>query len=439
MDISQTNPDPAGATVSIRKPHGWRERCASAFRCLASMACLVTLLCWLSTTGPVPAAEDGDEDPSGDVAAPSASASPPAPLPPIPATFVHPGVYYSSSDLDFMRRKIEAKAEPWISAWEEFKPEGKQVNLTPQPVERWETDMYFGFDPLNAHRLALAWALTGDSACGGKAVEILDAWSSTLKEIVKRDGNVPQQKLAMGVSAHHFVNAAELLRHGGPGKTAFPWPEERQKQFAKMLDLFHDAMDGFYPQFNGNWDALMMNSMIAIAVYLDDRAMFEKVVRHYLIGVPPHGGLPNYIYPSGQCQETKRDQLHVQWGIGGLVGVCEIAHNQGVDLYGALDNRLLKGLEYTAKYNLGEEVEFEGKKIGTKGRGRFLAIWETPYQHYVHRKGLEMPYVKRILESDSVATNWHKKDTTGPYRPEGESTFALGWGTLAKFRGSGGP
>lgn len=369
-----------------------------------------------------------------------ADKTPPAEIPATPSAFVHPGIYYSSADLDFIRQKIAAKAEPWFSAWERFKPEAKQLNWKPLPVERWERDMYYNYDPLTAHQLALAWALTGEAQYAEKSVEILNAWSSTLKEIVKREGNVPQQKLATGVSAHHFVNAAELLRYGGPQGTVFPWKEAEQEKFKQMLVLFHDAMDGFYPQFNGNWDAIMMNSMMAIAVHLDDRAMFEKVVRHYLIGVRPNGGLPNYIYPSGQCQETSRDQLHVQWGLGAFVGICEIARKQGVDLYGALDNRLLKGLEYSAKYGLGEDVPYEGnKKLGAKGRGTFLALWEAPYQHYVYRKGLEMPHVKRVIEAESVKTPWNRKDTQGPYRPEGSSPVAIGWGTLTMFKGDEDP
>lgn len=40
-------------------------------------------------------------------------------------------------------------------------------------------------------------------------------------------------------------------------------------------------------------------------------------------------------------------------GIGALATVCEIAWQQGDDLYSALDNRLMKGFEYVAKYNWG--------------------------------------------------------------------------------------
>ena len=101
--------------------------------------------------------------------------------------------------------------------------------------------------------------------------------------------------------------------------------------------------------------------------------------------------------------EAYRDWGHVQWGLGNAVSVCEVAWKQGIDIYGAYDNRLMNGLEIAAKYNLGnDDVPYEGKgKISTKGRGQFAPIWEAPYQHYVIRRGLEMPFTKQIIESTS--------------------------------------
>ena len=60
----------------------------------------------------------------------------------------------------------------------------------------------------------------------------------------------------------------------------------------------------------------------------------------------------------GQCQESGRDQQHTQLGLGHLAEACEVAWNQGLDLYGESDNRLLKGFEYTARYNLDQDVPF---------------------------------------------------------------------------------
>jgi hypothetical protein len=40
-----------------------------------------------------------------------------------------------------------------------------------------------------------------------------------------------------------------------------------------------------------------------------------------------------YIYPSGQCQETARDQAHVQLGLGEFAGAAQVAYTQGVDFF----------------------------------------------------------------------------------------------------------
>ena len=62
---------------------------------------------------------------------------------------------------------------------------------------------------------------------------------------------------------------------------------------------------------------------------------------------------------------------------------------------------MLKGFEYTAKYNLGHEVpyvpyrSFEGryhyKKISDNSRGRLRPMYERVFNHYHNRKGLDAP------------------------------------------------
>ena len=109
-------------------------------------------------------------------------------------------------------------------------------------------------------------------------------------------------------------------------------------------------------------------------------------------------------------QESGRDQGHSQLGLGALATICEIAYDQGDDLYSALNNRLLRGYEYVAKYNLGENnvpfkvwQDISGKyckwtKISDIKRGDFVPIYEMVYNHYVNRKGLSMPYTAKVLE-----------------------------------------
>jgi hypothetical protein len=106
-------------------------------------------------------------------------------------------------------------------------------------------------------------------------------------------------------------------------------------------------------------------------------------------------------------------------GLGLLAAACEVACKQGVDLYGAEQNRLMVGFEYTAKYNLGNDVPCEGT-ISPKERGRFRPIYEKVYQYYVHRKGLEMPFTKQVIEK---------------IRPEGWQADHESWGTLLFYKG----
>lgn len=76
----------------------------------------------------------------------------------------------------------------------------------------------------------------------------------------------------------------------------------------------------------------------------DDMAMYKKAIDIYLNGYES-GSIRYYIDgETGQCQESGRDQTHAQLGIGMLSMLCEVAWKQGTNLYGVLDNRLLKGM-----------------------------------------------------------------------------------------------
>jgi hypothetical protein len=362
-------------------------------------------------------------------------------LSPTTKPFVHPGIYYNAADLAFMRQKLASHAEPWFSAWEKNKPNAADDNWKPHAVADWDAtrDFYMGGDPLVAHKEALQWALTGNPANAAKAIEILNAWSSTLQNIPTH--TMPQERLACGANVAQLANAAELLCYGSPDGKPSGWADADIQQFKKMLQIYYAAMQDMMPGYNGNWDALMMDSMICSAVFLDDHDMFDRVLKHYVEGVKPNGGVVNYIFPSGQCQESGRDQGHVQWGLGNLVAICEVAWKQGVDIYGAYNNLLMTGLEYTANYNLGGDVPYEQHpglqpKISEKGRGIFAPIWEAPYQHYVYRRGLEMPYTKQIIFGTNIKTG---KGPAGPYRPEGAFTVGIDWGTFTMFKGDEDP
>lgn len=327
--------------------------------------------------------------------------------PPTLAEFTHPGVGHSQESIDFIKSKIEAGEQPWSAAWEALKgSRHASLDWQPSPFPNVERGPYnnpnigssdFSGDARAAYMHALCWALSGEEAHAKKSAEIVDAWSKTLKSIGNHDA-----RLLIGMSGYHFCIAAEFLKH-----TDAKWPEEKQTQFARMLrEIWYPVIKDFYPSANGNWDASMLQAMMAMGVFLDDQAMFDRAKRYYLNG-KGNGAIGNYFKESGQCQESGRDQGHTQMGLEFLANTCETAWIQGVDLYGVLDNRLLKGFEYTAKYNLGFDVpyepfeSFEGRyhyrNISTKDRGRLRPMYERVYNHYHNRKGLKAPYTKQAV------------------------------------------
>lgn len=323
------------------------------------------------------------------------------------ATFIHPGVTHTQASIDFVKGKIASGEEPWTSAWKGLQA-SRHASLDWRPqarahVERGASNdpdigsSEFSNDGIAAYHHALLWALNGKELHAKKAAEILNAWSGKLETISNHDA-----RLLIGMDGYEYCDAAELLKHTWDG-----WPKTEQQQFAKMLrTVFYPVIKDFYPSANGNWDASMLQTMLAMGVHLDDRAMFDRGVDYYLNG-KGNGAVRNYFKPSGQCQETGRDQAHTQMGLDFLACTCEIAWNQGQDLYKAYDNRLLRGFEYTAKYNLGFDVpyepyrSFEGryhyKSISDNSRGRLRPMYEKVLNHYTNRKTLKADFTSQAV------------------------------------------
>ena len=195
----------------------------------------------------------------------------------------------------------------------------------------------------------------------------------------------------------------------GEGLGRGAWSSLIRRAFLPMIDKF----EADSPYANGNWGAIVNRLRMACAIFLEDSTIYQASI-DYFLHANDNGSLPNYISETGQCQETGRDQGHAQLGLGALCETCEMAWEQGDDLWGAIDNRMMKGIEYTARYNLGYDVPFETwtdctglyndwTEPGSMGRGRIRCIYDLPYNHFVKRKGLKMPYTKKLLELQTKA------------------------------------
>jgi Alginate lyase len=342
------------------------------------------------------------------------------------AQFVHPGMLHSKADLDFMRKKVTRGVEPWKSEFEALKgSEYASLDYVAKPVDVVVVGYYskpdigasdFHRDGDAAYTLALRWYVSREKAYAEKSIAILNAWSHKLDSVTNDN-----RKLLIGYVGIKYLNAAEIIKH-----TYKKWNEDDQKAFEHMLlDVWYPVIESFQPNFNGNWDAAIIQTMMCMGIFLDRQDIFDKAYTHCLSG-ETNGAIDNYYNESGQCEESGRDQGHAQMGLGFMSDVCEVAWKQGKDLYSAYGSRLALGFEYTAKYMVGEEVPYvpyktyEGKivfgeSISSQGRGRFSPAYERGYHHYHDRMGMEMPYTKQALERS---------------RPERNGGTFMPWATL---------
>ncbi|MEJ6979721.1 alginate lyase family protein [Pedobacter sp. P351] len=341
-------------------------------------------------------------------------------------SFSHPGILHSKEDLERMKIAVAEKQEPIYSGFKVFaenpvskntyKMQGPMAMVGRNPTVGQGT---YDTDANAAHQNAVMWAITGEKAYAEKAKEIVNAWSSTLKSITGRDA-----VLMAGLGPFKMVNAAEILRY-----TNASWSDADIKQTEKHFkEVIYPVIKDFAPFANGNWDAAAIKTVMAIGVFCNDRLIYERALRYYVNG-HGNGRLSHYIInQDGQIQESGRDQGHTQLGIGMLAESSEIAWHQGLNLYGYADNLLLKGFEYVAKFNLGNEVPFvttldhTGKyfhqTIARQDRGPLRAVYEQVYNHYVNRIGLPASFTQQAAE---------KIRPEGPGRPGADHP---GYGTL---------
>lgn len=333
--------------------------------------------------------------------------------------FVHPGLLHRQTDFDRMKAKVNAGAQPWLSGWNKLTANAHaSLNWQPTPSEV----VYRGSDGVHAenygqlyndvaaaYATALRWKISGDKAYADKSIAIMNAWSAKLTAL----GGNNDVNLAAGLYGYQFANAAEIMRsYAG-------WQAADFKRFQQMmLNIFYPLNHGFLSRkekcmshFYANWDLCVMNSILAIGVLCDNRDLYNEAVAYFKHGAG-NGCIMNavwYVHPGGlgQWQESGRDQGHNTLGIGLMGAFCEMAWNQGNDLYGYDDNRFLKGAEYVAKYNLGDSVPYIAYTnclgvnqtiISEASRGSVRPIWELVYNHYVKRKGLAAPYSKLFAE-----------------------------------------
>ena len=371
--------------------------------------------------------------------------------------FIHPGALNTQADLERIREAVKSGKEPYSSGYNALTANSYAQLGAPRAVGtiiRGGTGDNCALLYRDAHRAylcAIRWKISGDEAYADCARDILNAWSGTLKLV---SGNADRY-LAAGLYGYELACAAELIRD----YEGF----ELERMQDMLLDVFYPMNERFLysseigDDHNGahvmnywaNWDLCNMASSIAIGVFCDRRDIYERALEYYKYGAG-NGSVFNAVpkvyeasettlgVPVGQWQEAGRDMEHTMMGVGLMATVCEIAWNQGDDLYSWANNRFMYGAEYVAQYHAGVDVPYTtyywytgsgtwSEHASRAGKGGVRPVFEMIYNHYKNRKGIEMPGVKALLEKDGIRPE-------GGAASHGSSFDQFGFGTLLYTR-----
>ncbi|MGX1478039.1 UNVERIFIED_CONTAM: hypothetical protein RKD50_006847 [Streptomyces canus] len=359
--------------------------------------------------------------------------------PTAPAAFVHPGVTVSKGQLDFVRSKVDAGAQPWKGAFDAMlASKYADLNRTPKPRAVVECGSYSNpnhgctderEDAIAAYTDALAWYITRDERYAKKAIQLMDAWSAVITD--HTNSNAPLQT---GWAGSSWPRAAEIIKYTYTGSWA------NSGRFATMLRSVYlpEIING--SNSNGNWELSMMEAAVGISVLLEDKSSYDKAMAKFrtrtaaYVYLDSDGELPKTVpsqnldtrekivnywqgqatFVAGLTQETCRDLTHTGYGISAISHVAETSRIQGQDLYGTdVGERLRQALGFQARYELGTAVP--GWLCGGSLKLGLGPVTEVGYNALHHRLGMGMTNTQALTERS---------------RPAGSNNLFVAWETL---------
>lgn len=359
---------------------------------------------------------------------------------------VHPRALSSLADFERMQADIQQHKQPQTADFLLLRSNHHDsLSYIPHPVPvvvrgsapNHPPENYSALynDAAAAYALALDWRVSGDQARAARAAYILTTWAETLRSI----NGTSDKYLASGIYGYQLAVAAETLR-GYKG-----WSKiDQQKVATMLLTVFAPMNLDFLKHHNGqkidhywaNWDLANTASLMAIGVFTNRPDLYGFARNYYLHGAG-NGSILHAawkLYPNGlaQWQESGRDQGHSFLGIGLAGAICQIAWEQGDDLFAADNNRLLAAARYVARYSLGQDVPYTAYHdsdalqpvISPEGREDIRPIWALLYAHYVQTEHLYAPELTEIVNRQGI------EGGGGNYGPNSGGFDQLGYGTM---------
>jgi hypothetical protein len=313
--------------------------------------------------------------------------------------FTHPGIFATEQTILTVRGHLQVGHAPWVASlahWEQWAVD--VLERDPDPVQRIfrRTPNHIGVDEsirdfTAAQNLAYLFCLTDKPEYADKAIEIMNAWSRTLKAVRGSGFN-----LQSGLVIPQLMGAADLIKH-----RCDRWKEEDQarfKAFCEVVLLPH--VINLRISINGNHDCATNMALAALGIYLDDEFLFNRSLNYHLHG-KGYGAVAHYFLANGECQEDGRDMGHSRMGVRFFARIAEMALNQGENIYDRFDYRIAAAMEHYAHVQMDYYIpamysSVHPSPLGTRGAVDLSEL--QAYSYFTRVRGMPMPYTTRLIQ-----------------------------------------
>jgi hypothetical protein len=313
--------------------------------------------------------------------------------------FTHPGIFTNKQTIQTVRDHIKSNNKPWVNSltqWENWAKEA--LAQEPEPVQRVfrRTPNHIGVDESirdfnAAQHLAYLFCLTDKTEYADKAIEIINAWSNTLKAVRGAGFN-----LQSGLMIPQLMGAADLIKHN-----CDRWKKEDQDRFQAFSEVvLLPHVINLRISINGNHDCATNMALAAIGIYLDDEFLFNRSINYYLHS-KGYGAIAHYFLANGECQEDGRDMGHSRMGVRFFARIADMAKNQGENIFDRFDYRLAAAMEHYARVQMDYYIPamYSSVHLSPLGLRGVVDLSELQAYHYfTQERNMPMPFMTRLIQ-----------------------------------------
>ena len=226
------------------------------------------------------------------------------------AAYEHPGGMHPIKQIDFVKKKVKQKEQPYFQAYQQLIAEADSaLQAEDHALADFNVPGYYRdavthrtnskvlqTDAFNAYACALAYQLSGKKKYADKSLDFLMAWADKNKKYSNADGS-----LVMAYSGTAMIISAELLYNYKGWKAA-----DKEKFMGWAKNVYRKAADEIRTRKN-NWADWGRLGSILTAYLLDDKAEVAENIR--LI----KSDLFHKIAPDGHMPEEVRREANGIW------------------------------------------------------------------------------------------------------------------------------